>query len=1273
MARSGAMALTLDKFECGGEPTSLGARWERWKRALLIYIDAAGIEKNEKKRASLLHFGGQELQEIFYNIPDPETEDGVPRKDVFQIALSKLDSYFSPKQSKVYERHLFRQVKQEINEKFEKFLVRLRQQADKCQFHNKDEHIIDQIIEKGSSSELRKKILRAGDDMTLEKIIYEANSLEAVNRQLEDFAEKSTNKEEVNKISTKQNSNYVKKFKEPCQRCGSRSHLKCPAIDKECFKCKRIGHFQQMCRKRKLAEDRNSSNKKFKSNREPHQGVNQMTSQIEEVQYVFNIDSDDTIDCEVGGFNISMLIDSGSKWNLIGKETWTEMIRNNVVIYDQNKDLHKTFVPYGSTTALSLQGTFKANIKVGSQTQDATFYVITEGTRNLLGRDTAKQLGVLKLGLDINQIQEETFPKIKNVLIHIPIDETIQPVSQPLRRIPIPLEKKVEEKLQDLIKRDIIEEVSGSSKWVSPIVPILKENGELRLCVDMRRANAAIMRENHPLPTMDKLLPQVRDAKYFSKLDIRDAFHQLELHPDSRHITTFITSLGMYRYKRLMFGITCAPEIFQKTIEKLLLGCEGVINFMDDILVYGRDKEEHDTRLQQVTNVLKENNVVLKEEKCIIGVTKVHFLGHELSAEGVRPLQKYLSAIQQFRSPKTVGELQSFMGLVNYVGRWIPNLSTLTEPMKLLLRNRPGKNTVLQNDWGCKQQSAFQALKEAISNIPTLGYYDVSKKTVVIADASPVGLGAVLVQIHDNEPRIIAFGSRTLTDCERRYCQTEKEALALVWAIEHFHIFLYGKQFDLITDHKPLEVIFGPKSKPCARIERWILRLQSYKFKVIYRPGKNNIADPLSRLNDNNLSSGEPIEHHIQQIVEYIRPRAISLNEVAYYSEKDPEIQKVKAGLYHNNWDEEVKIYKLFQTELCFYEEILLRGTRIVIPKDLRKIILTAAHEGHPGIVAMKARLRAKVWWPKYDREAEKLVKSCAGCTLVSAPNPPNPLKRRELPDEAWKDVAIDLLGPLPSGDHIFVIIDYFSRYKEVKICRKIDSTEMTKHLLEIFSRLGDPATITADNGRQFISDHFKSFCKERGITLHSTIPYWPQMNGEVERQNKDILKRLRISQVEKKDWKLALIEYIGMYNSTPHSVTGKTPAELFFRRQFRDKIPMVSDLSRKGDFNLENKDVDMEVRDKDKELKEKGKEYTDEKRKAKECTLVEGDKVVMKNITKENKLSTPFGATTLTVEKVNGGDVEVVNDETGQRYRRNVVHLKRVDGEWQINLVVDY
>lgn len=255
------------------------------------------------------------------------------------------------------------------------------------------------------------------------------------------------------------------------------------------------------------------------------------------------------------------------------------------------------------------------------------------------------------------------------------------------RRIPIPLEAKIDAKIEELLKRDIIEEVKGSSRWVSPIVPALKDNGEMRLCVDMRRANKAIVRENHPLPTMDKLLPKVRDAKYFTKLDIKDAFHQIEIHPDSRHITTFITHRGLFRFKRLMFGISCAPEIFQKTLERMLLGCEGVINYIDDILVFGKDLEQHDKRLDKVMTILKNNNVVLKEEKCIFRNKTVNFLGHVLSENGVRPLRKYVSTIQQFRPPTTVGELQSFLGLVNFVSKWIPDLATQTDPLRELLRS----------------------------------------------------------------------------------------------------------------------------------------------------------------------------------------------------------------------------------------------------------------------------------------------------------------------------------------------------------------------------------------------------------------------------------------------------------------------------------------------------------------------------------------------------------------------------------------------------------
>lgn len=202
---------------------------------------------------------------------------------------------------------------------------------------------------------------------------------------------------------------------------------------------------------------------------------------------------------------------------------------------------------------------------------------------------------------------------------------------------------------------------------------------------------------------------------------------------------------------------------------------------------------------------------------------------------------------------------------------------------------------------------------------------------------------------------------------------------------------------------------------------------------------------------------------------------------------------------------------------MCYQEGVLLRGTKIVIPTKLRQRVLEAAHEGHPGIVAMKARLRTKVWWPRIDRDAENWVKSCRGCTLVSAPDPPNPMKRRILPTEPWVDIAIDYLGPLPSGHYIFVIIDYFSRYKEIKITKNITSEETIKMMKETFSRIGFPVSITADNGKQFISDEFEEFCRENDITLYNTIPYWPQQNGEVERQNRSILKRLRISQIEKR------------------------------------------------------------------------------------------------------------------------------------------------------------
>lgn len=480
--------------------------------------------------------------------------------------------------------------------------------------------------------------------------------------------------------------------------------------------------------------------------------------------------------------------------------------------------------------------------------------------------------------------------------------------------------------------------------------------------------------------------------------------------------------------------------------------------------------------------------------------------------------------------------------------------------------------------------------------------------------------------------------------------------------MEHFHMYLYGKnEFELVTDHKPLEVIFSARSKPCARIERWILRLQSYNYKVIYKPGKTNIADPLSRLCTSTavyLSHFES-EHHVNQIVEYACPVALSLKSIRDVSHSDKEFKLVREGLINNNWDTSLNIYKLFENELWMYEGILLRGNKIVIPSKLRSQVLAAAHEGHPGIVNMKARLRTKVWWPKIDKDAENVVRNCRGCTLVSRCDPPVPIKRRELPSQAWIDTAVDFLGPLPSGDYLFVIIDYFSRYKEIKIVKSITAKDTINVLKEIFSRLGIPFSITCDNGRQFISHEFVVFCKERDIKIFNTIPYWPQQNGEVERQNRDILKRLKISQLEKSDWKNDLLNYLMMYNSTPHSTTGKSPSELFYGRQFRDKLPSL--------INIENKDINEEVRDKDALMKQKGKINEDRKRKAMEHNLEIGQKVYVKNLIKNNKLSPEFDPEPHTIISTNRNEANIRNDSTGQEYRRNIIHLKKVEGNWKV------
>ena len=872
-------------------------------------------------------------------------------------------------------------------------------------------------------------------------------------------------------------------------------------------------------------------------------------------------------------------------------------------------------------------------------------------------------LGVLKIGIDvaavntslqtIGEVLQEKYPevfsgvgKLKDRAVQLHIDPNTKPIAQPIRRTPFSLRSKVEEKIQELINLDIIEPATGPTPWVNPVVVVPKSEGDIRLCIDMRRANEAILRERHPIPTVDEILQSLNGSRVFSKLDLRWGYHQLELTPDSREITTFVTHCGLFRYKRLLFGVNSASEQYQHEIQTALAGIDGQENISDDIIVHGKDQAEHDANLELVIKRLGERGLTLNAAKCQFSMDKLTFVGMVLSAIGISCAADKVEAVTSAREPQSASETRRFLGLVNYCGRFIPDLATISEPLRRL--TKAGTSFV----FGEEQNESFAELKKRLTDSETLGYFDKDAPTQVIADASPVGLGAVLTQISKDGPRIISYASRSLTSTETRYSQTEKEALALIWACEKFHPYIYGVPFELITDHKPLEVIYGPRSKPCARIERWVLRMQPYKCKVKYQPGPKNIADPLSRLvssMENGSKCSSQAEEYVRFVAVSATPNAMTTREVEEASAADEELSAVRQCISGKPWDQLVyKRYLPCSGELCTIGKLVLRGTRIVIPKKLRPRVLSIAHEGHLGIVGTKQKLRSKVWWPGMERDAEKHCKTCYGCQLVSRPAPPEPIRTTPLPTGPWRDLAIDLLGPLPTGESILVVVDYYSRYYEVDILKSTVDSKVISRLEEMFARHGLPESLTSDNGPQFISAEFAEYMVQQGIRHHKVTAKWPQANGEVERQNSSLLKRLQIAHAEKKNWKTELNIYLAAYRSLPHPTTGVSPAELLFGRKIRTKLPELGDVH-----------VEQGVRDRDGEHKSKSKSYADSRRGARPSEVLPGDQVLVQQ-EKIDKLSTRFNPTPYTVVSKHGNSL-IVQSQQGAQYSRNTAHVKKL------------
>ena len=467
----------------------------------------------------------------------------------------------------------------------------------------------------------------------------------------------------------------------------------------------------------------------------------------------------------------------------------------------------------------------------------------------------------------------------------------------------------------------------------------------------MRKPNVAMKRMKREFPTIEDVIQDLNRATTFSKLDLNHGYHQLELDPTSRHLTTFNTPWGLKRYTRLNFGTVIVQEVFHEEIKKTVAGINGVKNISDDILVYGKTKEEHDQALQHTFERLENHGLTLNHKKCLFDQSKIEFFGYVFSAKGLSPDPAKVKALREAEKPTNIAEVRSFLGMANYSARFIRNFATLAALTK---KDAKWK-------WTETEEKAFNAITNHLADDAVIGYYKIQEETEVVVDASPVRLGAILAQREDGQFRPVTYVSRALTPVEQRYSQTEWEALAIRWACERLRMYLAGTHFKIVTDHKPLVYIFNnPSSQLPMRIERWNMYLQEFDFLVEYRSGKTNPADYMSR-----HPCAEKNEHHqchqanqmervVKQITANSVPKAFTLQEIKDATERDPTINKIQDIIQSDNREarfneEDLKPYKAIWLELLVVDRLLLRQTHIVIPTVLQRKVIKLSHEGHQG------------------------------------------------------------------------------------------------------------------------------------------------------------------------------------------------------------------------------------------------------------------------------------------------------------------------------------
>ncbi|UYV66236.1 K02A2.6-like [Cordylochernes scorpioides] len=1094
---------------------NVAENWRRFKQRLMLYLEATekATKPDKLKVAILLNFIGEEALEVFntFHLKEDEAEN-------FDLVINKFDDFCEPKKNVIFERFKFFSATQKDGETIDSFITELKGLSTSCEFESqKDSLIRDRIVYGIQDKALQERLLRE-PNLTLLKAIEMCKTDEISKQQIK-IMQNNQNICQIRKYekkhSPKQNQESEKEFK--CQRCGKSHRAKnCPAWGKRCSKCKKMNHFAAFCKSSAIRSLNDETEETVRS--------------IHEAKVVHTLEWKKSI--IVNGKEICFKLDSGAEVNVL-PYTFTRQMKG-LEIFQTNRKLTSY-----TGHEIKIKGIATLNCKTKNKTESLEFFIADGYYQPILGIEAIEKLSLIKkcdaVQTEQNNSAKEILNRHKNIfegIGRLPIEHKIRlkenatPVIAPSRKIPFSIREKVKAELERMEKLDIIEKFEEPSEWTHPIVVVQKPSGDVRICMDPRELNKYVQRERYILPTAETIFSELKGATVFSVFDASSAFWQVPLDKESTNLCTIATPFGRFRFKRLPYGLNSASEVFQRCINNILSGLQGTACYMDDILIYGSTMEEHNRNLETVLRRLEENNVKLNAKKQQIAVDKVNFLGHIISRDGIAIQASRAEAIQKLKRPENKTEVQRFLGMVTYLGKFIPNLSDKTAPLRKLISNK--------SEWkfGGEEIDCFKKLKDMVSNAPILTFFDPTKPITISSDASQYGIGTVLMQ----GGHAIEYASFSLNATQRKYAQIEKELLAIVFGCERFQYYIWGNDVIVETDHKPLlSIVKKPLEKLSPRLQRMVLRLMRFQISLKFTPGKNMfVADHLSR---------DPLKDEVD--TSYLEGQTESVHMLLVTTdEKIKRLQKETHGDHtliqlieyaKNGWPkyktmvcDEAKPYWQFQDEIHVSDGIVYKGNCIVVPSTLRKEILQVVHSSHQGIAASKEKARSAFYWPGMITQVENEVEKCRTCQEYSRKNPEESRIAHEIPEFPWEKIAVDFMEV--SGTSSILVVDYHSKFVEIRKLSSKRETETIMQLKTIFRTHGIPRTLVSDNGPPFNSTGFKNFAQKYEFKHQTSSPKYPRSNGQVERTIQTI-KGLIIKAVKSgRDPNLALMEF----NNTP-------------------------------------------------------------------------------------------------------------------------------------------